>query len=62
MKQHTHTDPQAALQDTWLTGKTANDTTDLLPNVKEGCKITVYMTNTNLTSQCPQKVQACYRS
>jgi len=27
---------KAALKDTWLTGKTANDTTDLLPNVKEG--------------------------
>jgi hypothetical protein len=28
---------KAALKYVWLTGKTANDTTDLLPNVKEGC-------------------------
>lgn len=37
MLSHNTIDSQSALNHAWLTGKMANDTTDLLPNVREGC-------------------------
>src|ERR1700685_1688275 len=52
---------KAALKHVWLTGKTANDTTDLLPNVKEGCTH-LYVSRPNIIVNARRKFRHAFEA